>query len=384
MTEPTILEEHLRQSKERFDYLIIEDNKILKIIFPENKDLEFQVVLNDDYPETAPNVFCNGHKYEFSLTKYWKNTFNVCTVLQYLHLHANTTKGLLKKHMDVQYPNISKIKMESWNLLLHEKPENDESKRRNSSSSSSTSSHEDKIDERGLNSNEETIQHPQEFHEEHIDKHNMEEEEELKPVDDHNSEPENRSENTDEHHEQTEFNTPQEEIQERGLDQILEKDNNEENNFPEEIQQEEENIHENSENVENQQPEEENLNENEIDEENLNPDINIEEEDGVNEEKNDNEASENIDNNEQAEELPEDQDQPPKEDIDEIQQHAGNDLPGASNPNDAHFEEEDSLEKDLQEIIQSPDPMIISNPPEPIDSLNPEDNPISEVDPPEE
>lgn len=87
------LEDQIRRAKRDYPYLEHKSNYKFRIVFPEYPDLEYQIQLPSDYPDSAPTILQNDNEIQFSILTYWTNTFTITNLIQNLYLYVMRNNG---------------------------------------------------------------------------------------------------------------------------------------------------------------------------------------------------------------------------------------------------------------------------------------------------
>ncbi|OHT01334.1 hypothetical protein TRFO_07559 [Tritrichomonas foetus] len=73
--------------------LEIKTENTFSIVFPDTPNNFFEIILNQDFPDSAPLLFLNHEPLVISLTTYWHPEFSFIQILQHLHLYSRATKN---------------------------------------------------------------------------------------------------------------------------------------------------------------------------------------------------------------------------------------------------------------------------------------------------
>lgn len=87
------IEQQISEAKESYPTLITKSQNSYSITYPDSPQNEFEILLKQDYPDSAPLLYLNKEKLQISITTFWHPDFSFIQLLQHLHLYSKTVQN---------------------------------------------------------------------------------------------------------------------------------------------------------------------------------------------------------------------------------------------------------------------------------------------------
>lgn len=87
------IEQQISEAKTLYPTLITKSQNSYSITYPDSPQNQFEFLIKQDFPESAPLIYLNNEKIPISITTFWHPDFSFIQILQHLHLYSQTIKN---------------------------------------------------------------------------------------------------------------------------------------------------------------------------------------------------------------------------------------------------------------------------------------------------
>lgn len=87
------IEQQISEAKASYPSLAPKSQYSYSIIYPDSPQNQFEILIKQNFPDSAPLLYLNGEKIQIPLTTFWHPDFSFLQILQHLHLYSNTIRN---------------------------------------------------------------------------------------------------------------------------------------------------------------------------------------------------------------------------------------------------------------------------------------------------